>query len=398
MTGPLASLKILDFTTLLPGPFATMFLADLGADVIKIEAPENPDGARFVPPFDGGLSTLHALVGRSKRTMALDLKKPGASEVIKRLVQTHDIVVEQFRPGVMDRLGVGYQALSEANQRLIYCSLTGYGQTGPHRNRPGHEINYMALSGIAYHIGRRGSGPVPLQVPVADLAGSSAVISGILAAEIHRRETGEGQFIDVSMFDGAASWNALAMAHYLAAGVEPEPESMALNGGTFYDYYRTRDGRYLSVASLEPKFWRAFCEAIELPGLVQPSLSSAPEEQSATKAEIQKSIEQRTLKEWLAILGQAETCVEPVLSAPEMVRHPQTEARALIVGVPQPDGSSQKQVGNPIKFSRCRAQYKHVGAEVGEHTEDVLQESGFSQTEITQLGKAGILGPAWAGR
>jgi crotonobetainyl-CoA:carnitine CoA-transferase CaiB-like acyl-CoA transferase len=197
------------------------------------------------------------------------------------------------------------------------------------------------------------------------------------------------------MFDGAVSWNALPLAQYLVAGVEPEPESMILNGATLYDYYRTRDGRYLSVASLEPKFWRAFCQAIERLDLFQPGLSREPEAQRWVRSEIQACIEQRTLGQWLAILGEAEACVEPVLSAPEMVEHAQTRARGLIVEVPRPDGSSQRQIGNPIRFSRCQAQYKHVGAAVGEHTEEVLREAGYSQAEISRFGKAGIFGSAW---
>ncbi|RME48583.1 MAG: CoA transferase, partial [Caldilineae bacterium] len=269
MPGPLASLKILDFTTLLPGPFASMMLADLGADVVRVEAPHRPDMVRLTPPFDGETSAWHALLNRNKRAIALDLKRPGAAEAVKRLVQTYDIVLEQFRPGVMERLGIGYDALRAVNPRLIYCAITGYGQTGPYRHRAGHDNNYLSLAGVMSHTGRRETGPVPLGVQVADVGGGSfGAVTGVLAAVIHRSQTGEGQFVDISMFDMSVAWNAVAVAHYLVGGENPDYESMWLNGGSFYDYYRTADGRYLSVGSLEPKFWAGFCEAIERPELV----------------------------------------------------------------------------------------------------------------------------------
>ncbi|MFQ5421479.1 MAG: CaiB/BaiF CoA transferase family protein, partial [Anaerolineae bacterium] len=197
----LSSLKILDFTTLLPGPFATMMLADLGADVVRVEAPHRADMVRLMPPFDGDISAWHGVLNRNKRSLALDLKQPGAADIIKRLAQTYDIVVEQFRPGVMDRLGIGYDALKAANPRLIYVAITGYGQTGPLKDRAGHDNNYLALSGVMSHSGRRGQGPPPLGVQIADVGGGSlGAMVGLLTAVIHRHVTGEGQQVDISMF------------------------------------------------------------------------------------------------------------------------------------------------------------------------------------------------------
>jgi alpha-methylacyl-CoA racemase len=393
MTTPLASLNVLDFSTLLPGPFATMFLADLGADVVRIESPHQPDALRFAPPFDGNVSAWHALLNRSKRSMTLDLKKPGASDVVKRLAQTYDIVVEQFRPGVLDRLGIGYEALRAANPRLIYCAITGYGQTGPYRDRAGHDLNYLALSGIASHTGRRDQGPLPLGVQVADVGGGSYnALVGILAAVIHRQQTGAGQFVDISMFDGAVAWNALAASQYFVGGSDPELEGAILNGGSCYDYYRTSDGRYLSVASLEPKFWKGFCEAIDRPDLIELGGLFDPQTQRHLKSEIQRTIASRTCAEWLGVFARIDVCVEPVLRVSEVAQHPQTQIRGIVVSVPKHDGTSQRQIANPIRLSACQPVYHHIGAALGEHTEAVLLEAGYTELEINALQEAGVIG------
>lgn len=393
MTGPLASLKILDFTTLLPGPFATMFLADMGADVVHIEAPNRPDLTRLAPPFDAGVSAWHALLNRSKRSIALDLKRPESAEVVKKLVQTYDIVIEQFRPGVMERLGVGYEALKEANPQLIYCALTGYGQTGPYKDRAGHDNNYLSLAGVMSHTGRKEGGPTPLGVQVADVgAGSYNAMVGILAAEIHRRTTGEGQFVDVSMLDGSIAWNGPAATQYLVGEEDPTYESMRLNGGSFYDFYETADGRYLSVGSLEPKFWMGFCQAIGRPDLINAGMSIELEGMDELKVEIQQEIKKKQLAEWSEIFAALDVCVEPVLTTSEMTEHPQAKAREMIVGVPRPDGTLQQQVGHPIKFSATQPTYKFIGAELGAHTAEVLTEAGYGAEEIEQLREKGVFG------
>ena len=210
MTGPLTSLKVLDFSTLLPGPYASMMLADMGAEILRVESPSRLDLVRFLPPMDGDTSASHAFLNRGKRSLALDLKKEGAVDIIKALIKEYDVVLEQFRPGVMDRLGLGYAVLSELNPSLIYCSITGYGQTGPYKSRAGHDINYLALSGVSSYSGRKGERPPPLGVQVADVAGGSHhAVMGILAAVINRQQTGKGQFVDVSMTDAAFAMNGL---------------------------------------------------------------------------------------------------------------------------------------------------------------------------------------------
>ncbi len=295
MNGPLASLKILDFSTLLPGPFASLLLADMGAQVLRVESPTRMDLVRVLPPHVDGTSASHAYLNRNKRCIALDLKQAEAVEVVKQLVQEYDIVLEQFRPGVMDKLGVGYEALKAINPKLIYVSITGYGQTGPLRDRAGHDINYLALAGVASYTGRRETGPLPLGVQLADIGGGSLHgVMGLLAAVIHRQQTGEGQQVDVSMTDCAFSLHGMAGAGYLAAGVEPEMEGLALNGGSFYDYYRTRDGRWFSVGSLEPQFMQQFCAAIGRPELAARGCRPNRKSSSRSSAKSPSSSRSRT--------------------------------------------------------------------------------------------------------
>ncbi|MCP4424395.1 MAG: CoA transferase [Chloroflexi bacterium] len=391
MTQPLSSLKILDFTTLLPGPFATMMLADLGADVARVEAPHRPDMTRLWPPFDGDISAWHGVLNRNKRSIGLNLKQPGATEVVKRLVETYDIVIEQFRPGVMERLGVGYEALRTVNPGLIYCAITGYGQTGPLKGRAGHDNNYLALSGMMSHSGRQGAGPPPLGMQIADFGGGGlGAMAGILTAVIHRSQTGEGQIVDISMFDMVVAWQAHVVSHYLVGDEIPERESWALNGGWFYDYYKTKDGRYLSVGSLEPKFWAGFCRAIGRPDLIERGMTLDLAAQRQVKAEIRAELAKKRLDEWTAVFSPLDVCVEPVQTIPEMVEHPQTQERGLIVTVPKPDGTGQRQIGSPFKFSEGQAEYKWMGTAVGAHTGEILREAGYNQAQIQALQEAGV--------
>jgi alpha-methylacyl-CoA racemase len=386
MQGPLASLKILDFSTLLPGPFASLLLADMGAEVLRIESPSRIDLVRVLPPHADGVSASHAYLNRNKRCMALDLKQPAAVEVVKQLVADYDIVLEQFRPGVMERLGVGYAALKAINPRLIYVSITGYGQTGPYRDRAGHDINYLAISGIASYTGRRDTGPLPLGIQTADIAGGSLHgVMGLLAAVIQRQVTGEGQYVDVSMSDCAFSLHAMAGAGYLACGVEPAMENQALNGGSFYDYYRTRDQRWFSVGSLEPQFMQQFCAAIGRPELAARGLSPKPEEQQALKREIQLEFEKRDFAEWRELFAGLDACVEPVLALSEAVEHPQIFARELVVEVPREGLAGQRQIACPIKFSAGLPPPRHIGAPVGVHTLEVLQQLGYEPERIAEL-------------
>ncbi|WP_439878102.1 CaiB/BaiF CoA transferase family protein [Pseudomonas prosekii] len=392
MLGPLASLKVLDFSTLLPGPFASLLLADMGAEVLRIESPTRADLLRVLPPHDQGVSASHAYLNRNKRSLALDLKQPQALELIKQLLQDHDILLEQFRPGVMERLGLGYEALKAINPKLIYVSITGYGQTGPYKERAGHDINYLALAGLSSYTGRADSGPLPLAMQVADIAGGSLHgVIGLLAAVIARQHSGQGQHLDVSMTDCAFSLNAMAGAGYLACGVEPECEEQMLNGGSFYDYYRSRDGRWMSVGSLEPAFMQQLCSALGRPELAAQGLSTKPEQQQALKNELKMEFEKHDFAELCALFAGVDACVEPVLSVGEALQHPQLQARAPVTQVPRADGSTQAQMACPLKFSEGLPAPRFIGASIGEHTDQVLAELGLSAQRIEQLRRAKVI-------
>jgi len=372
MSGPLSHLKILDFSTLLPGPYATMMLADMGAEVLRVEAPGRVDLTRVMPPLEDGVGTAHTFLNRGKRSLGLDLKKAGSADLVKRLVKDYDIVIEQFRPGVMDRLGIGYDTLKTINPNLIYCAITGYGQTGPYRDRAGHDINYLSLAGVSSHSGRKESGPPPLGIQVADVAGGSHhAVMGILAAVVHRQQTGQGQYIDISMMDTAFALNGMAGAAALAGGEEQQPESAMLNGGTFYDYYQTSDGRWISVGSLEPQFSARLCDALDIPEMKSFALSQNPEHQQTIREALKAAFAQKTLAQWQDVFAGVDACVEPVLTITEAAEHPQIKARNMVIEVAKGDSRSQKQIGHPIKFSATPCESRFTGRALGADNEEI---------------------------
>ncbi len=373
MAGPLTSLKVLDFSTLLPGPYATMLLADMGAEVLRIEAPDRVDLTRVMPPHDAGVSTAHGFLSRGKKSLALNLKEEGSADKVLELVKHFDIVIEQFRPGVMDRLGIGYEALKAVNPSLIYCSITGYGQTGPYKDRAGHDINYLSLAGVSSHCGRADSGPPPMGIQIADVAGGSHhAVMGVLAAVIHRQQTGEGQFVDISMTDAAFALNGMSGAACLAGGQEQKPESSLLNGGSFYDYYQTSDGRWLSVGSLEPQFSARLCDTLGIADMKSYAQSQKPEHQQQLKAAVKEKIAAKTLAEWQQIFADQDACVEPVLTISEAAEHPQLQAREMVIGVDRGDGTKQRQIGFPIKFEKTPSETSRIGKMLGADNEQFL--------------------------
>lgn len=379
-------LKILDFSKLLPGPYATMMLADLGAEILRVESPNLPDFIRELNPLDGEDSATHQHLNRSKKSISLDLKKPEAVEIINRLVQDYDIVLEQFRPGVMERLGLDYESLKMVNPKIIYCSLTGYGQTGPYSDRPGHDNNYLSIAGVAGYSTRENQPPVPMGIQIADIAGGSLhSVIAILAAVIHREHTGEGQFIDLSMTDSSFALNAMFGPGYLASGIEPKSEEMELNGGSFYDYYETKDGRYFSVGSLEPPFRKKLCKALGISHMVDLAASTKPADKRIVKEAVKEAFLEKTFDQWLDIFADVEACVEPVLRFHEAVEHPQIIARNMIVDVPRNDGTSQRQIASPIKSTAYKQEYKYIGGTRGANTLEVLQQIGLDENQINEL-------------
>ena len=387
MKSPLSSLKILDFSTLLPGPFATMMLADMGADILWVDSVKSK-----IDQENSKAATMREYLGRSKRSIALDLKKPEAVDIIKRLVDEYDIIVEQFRPGVMKRLGLDYKTIFKINPRIIYCSITGYGQTGPYKDRAGHDINYLATAGVSSHSGRKNNGPILSGVQIADIAGGSLpAVSGILAAVIQRIQTGEGQYIDISMTDGSFALNTIHGAEYLSGGSEPKLESTILNGGSYYDYYQTKDGRYFSVGSLEPKFFQQLCKVLEKTGYIKTESDLQSQDTEELKFQIASIFKQKNYEDWCIMFSAIDACVEPVLTFTEAVNHPQLKSRKMIVDVPADNGSYKKQIGNPVKFSLSETDYRHIGVQPGTQSKEILLEIGFTEPELKILFDQGIV-------
>ena len=369
MTHALSGLKVLDFSTLLPGPFASLYLADMGAEVIHIESATRPDLIRLFPPYANGQATSHSYLNRNKQSITLDLKSPESIQLIHDKIAEFDIVLEQFRPGVMQRLGLDYASLAKINPRLIYCSITGYGQTGDYQQRAGHDINYLALSGIAGHSGRQAGGPPPLGIQVADVAGGSLhALVAILSAVIERQRSGLGQYIDISMTDCAATLNNMAASAVLAAQVPQYAEQSYLNGGTYYDYYETADGRYLSVGSLEPQFMQGLAQILNLPILLEKGASLDPQERLQVKHAIQDKIKTQSFATWQQVFAQYDVCVEPVFTLDEALHSPLAQQRGWTVEVPiqQNAEKTETQLACPIKFSRSQMRYQFIGQGLGQ--------------------------------
>lgn len=386
----LKDLKILDFSTLLPGPYASLLLADMGADVLKISSASKPDIVTDYPPFIEGtdISACQAWLGRNKRSMFLNLKTEEGVAIVRELVKEYDIILEQFRPGVMDKLGIGYQDLKAVNPSVIYCSLTGYGQTGPLRDAAGHDINYMARSGIISHAGRKEEGPSLMNFQIADIAvGSLNSVIGILAAVNHRRNTGQGQYIDVAMMDGCVPFNSIDGAGFLVSGKQPEREGERLNGGCVYDYYETKDGQYMSVGSLEPQFWERFCMAIGREDLIEGTVW--PENVHEVKAQIRGIFKTKTRSEWEEVFARYDACVQPVLDLKEaLLEDEQIKAREMVVEVELPlhEGVKVKQMATAVKLSECPCRYETAGYPVGYHTREVIESLGMDYSELEKKG------------
>ncbi len=379
---PLAGLNILDFTTLLPGPYATMLMADLGADVVRVESPTRDDLVRTMSPRIDGQSAAFRYLNRGKRSITLDLKHPEAAPLIHELVQEFDIVIEQFRPGVMPRLGLGFEALSAVKPNLIYCSVTGYGQTGEYAQKAGHDINFLAVSGVASHLGRAGQGPCPLGVQVADqAAGSHPAVVGILSAVIRRDRTGQGACLDISMADNSLALQALLAPGALNGEAEDGYETHFLNGAGFYDYYRTRDNRYLSVGSLEPQFKQRLLEVLDMTHLG--SLNDTD-----LKARLQTVFETQDLTCWEQRFAGADACVEPVLTMTEAAQHSAFTSRNTIQTLP--DG--ERQIASAIRFMDETNDLPTPAPQRGADTDSVLAGMGMTSSDIQHLRNQGVLG------
>jgi alpha-methylacyl-CoA racemase len=352
MKAPLAGIKILDLTRLLPGPLATLYLADMGAEVIKIEDPGIGDYARRLPPLKNKTSYAFLMLNRNKKSVTLDLRDPADQRKFHEMAWSCDAVVESFRPGVALKLNADYGTLKKLNPKLVYCSLTGYGQTGPLRNQAGHDLNYLSLSGLLDQIGTEKTGPLPINFQIADLAGGSLTAGmAILAGLLKAARTGEGAYIDVAMLDGTLALTPVLLAGYSARGKAPKRGRELLSGGSpFYQVYETKDGRHMALAALELKFWRNFCQAIGRPEWVKKHGWRLTPNQPIEK-ELRRLFKRKTQKQWVALLENADACCTPVLRIEEALIHPQIAARSMVLECAHPTEGMVRQYALPIKWS-----------------------------------------------
>ena len=393
---PLDGLTVLDLSRLLPGPFCSLLLADFGADVIKVEDTGMGDYIRWSQPYyEGAAETakgaLFLALNRGKRSVRVNLKVAAGKEVLLRLVADADVLLESFRPGVLDRLGVGYQRLREVNPRLVYCAISGYGQDGPNRDRSGHDLNYLGLNGILGLTGDADGPPVQAAAQIADIGGGSLMAAvGILIALRERERSGTGQLVDCSMFDGALSWLGMVAAEAFATGRGPRRGELPLAGRfVCYRPYACADG-HVSLGALEPKFWAAWCQGVGRPDLV-PGQFEAPG--SGTHQAVKAVFLERTREQWRAFASEHDCCLEPILELDEVLESELVRAREMVVAIDQPGVSEPvRQLGAPIKLSRTPADTGRApGPELGEHTDQVLAGAGFSEAEIAALHKLGAI-------
>ena len=397
MSLPLEGIRVLDLSRLLPGPFCSLLLADFGAEVIKVEDLGMGDYARWSPPYHEGAQesakgALFLGLNRNKTSIRLNLKEERGREVFLRLVQDADVVLESFRPGVLDRLGVGYEAIKAANPRVVHCAITGYGLDGPLRDRSGHDMNYLGLVGLLGLSGEADGPPVQSAGQIADVGGGALMAAfGILAALRERDRSGEGQVVDVSMADGALSWLAMTAANYLADGAVPQRGQIPLGGSLVcYRPYACADG-HVTLGALEPKFFVNFCRGVGREDLIAHQFEGPG---SDAHRELEQLFAARTRAEWEAFAGEHDCCLEPVLDLGEVLDSELVRAREMVVEIDQP-GAQQpvRQLGVPVKLSRTPGDPRRLpGPGLGEHTEAVLREAGYDEAQIAELTEAGAIG------
>lgn len=392
----LDGIRVLDLTQLLPGPYGTQLLADMGADVIKVEPPTG-DPARHVQGIDNWAGYVFSAVNSGKRSIAIDLKDPDGRAVFYDLVSEADVVFEQFRPGVTERLGIDYETLQTHREDLVYCSLTGYGQEGPYRDEAGHDLNYVGVAGLLDMSrppdetkGEQATGddtgtedrvesgkPIPPGYPIADMGGGLLAVTHILGALLERELGGGGAHLDVSMTDAVLSFGQVELA-MADAGQDPRPGETPMSGALpWYDVYQTADGRYLTLAALEPRFFEAFCEAVDRPDLAADHLSEDPAVVQAMRDELEALFQQRTREEWLATLD-SETMVAPVNTPAEALEDPHLRERGLFVDT----DAGHRRVSVP---GLSGADRPDSVPSLGGHTDEILYEYGYDAETIADL-------------
>lgn len=373
---PLHNVRVLDLTRLLPGPLATQHLADMGADVIKIEAPGEGDGARrFGAETDGEDAPLFKLSNRNKRSIQLDLKHAHGRDVFLKLVESADVLVEGFRPGVMAKLSLGYDELRDMHRQLVYCAITGYGQTGPYKDQAGHDLNYCALAGITDQIASTDGQPAIPNLQIADLLGGTmSAVAGILAALLDARESGIGRFVDIAMADCALAHNIFPMIATQQFG-KPKPGGTDILSGALpcYRLYETSDGRHMALGALEIKFWKVFVTAVDRLHLLDKHWAEGKEAKE-TITELTALFKARTQAEWITYFEPFDCCISPVLRTDEAISHPHFISREMFYNVSSDNSETNISISLPIKFSNFEFDKSRPPPKRGEHNKEILRE------------------------
>jgi len=388
----LKGLKVLDASRLLPAALCTQMLADLGAEVIKVEEPGRGDYQRAFPPMGRADSGTFLLCNRNKKSITLNLKSARGKEIFRQMAADSDIVVEGFRPGVMNRLGLGYEQLQADNPRLIYCALSGFGQEGPYKSVAGHDLNYMGIAGALPLFAKDAGEPLVPGLLVADIGGGSLMaIYGILAAVIARQGTGEGQMVDVSMLDGAMSFLTYHAAEPLFAKFEPRGgEYRNAGGAPCYNIYLCQDGNYVTLGALESHFWHRFCDLAGCPEFKDDPFPDG--EARGKQFEILRAIfGSRSRAEWVELFALHDIPGGPVNSMREAFDDPQVRAREMLLHVDHPVEGRIPQLGFPVKFSKTPARIDLPPPTLGQHTKEILESLGLTEAEIAELKVAGAI-------
>ena len=375
-TGPLQGIRILDLTRLLPGPLGTMLMADMGAEVIKIEDPNAPDYVRIFPPFVGGESVNYLAYNRSKRSMLLDYKSEEGQKIFFELIKTADVVVEQFRPQFLDKLGIGYEAAKVANPQIIYVSVTGYGQTGPYAHLAGHDLNYISYAGILGITGNPDDAPMIPGVQLADIAGGSYMsVIATLSALHARTQTGVGQHVDVAMTDAVMPLLSVSYADYSATLQAQTRGTLPLSGGMpNYGVYICRDKKYIALGMLEPKFWDKFCDLTYKPDWKMFMVPQNTEQLQSFKNLIGGLFLEKNQAEWVQFGFENDLLFSPVYGLEDLENDPHLLERQMIIETEHPTAGKLKSIGVPIKFSETEAKVSWAAPLLGEDTEAILRE------------------------
>jgi alpha-methylacyl-CoA racemase len=370
----------------------TLHLADMGADVIKIEDPWQGDYGRTMGPRRKTTSLRFLMINRNKRAVKLDLKQPQGREVFLQLARGSDVIVESFRPGVVDRLGIGYEHVRPVNPRIVYCSISGYGQTGPYREKAGHDLNYCAYAGISDQIGSRGGAPVVPNFQIADLVGGSlSAAMAMLAVLVEVQRTGHGRYVDVAMTDCVLAHGVVAlMAHAETGATRPRGEDFLSGALPCYGIYATSDDRYMAVGALEQKFWRIFCETLDRADLIDKHWVDG-EVADGVRAQVAAIFASNTQAHWTELFADIDCCVTPVLTLDESMDNLQLRAREMFVMTEHPLEGSVPQFAFPVRFSDFAFTIERHAPMHGEHTRKILSESGYGDQQIDDLEAAGII-------